>query len=192
MLADPQVLKFSLVLALCSCVAYIGSNLGIMQVSSNSMENTLRDEDYIVIERVSKGRAALWWPSRQLDRGDIVVFHSPADRNEIDVKRIIGVSGDQVDIEKGATLLNGTAVLEPYVRYEPGYNPNNDYWPRAIGATHRISAEVPGNSYFVLGDNRAVSLDSRFYGPVPLRYVVGVVIFKCHLAFKSPRLRDFR
>ena len=96
--------------------------------------------------------------------GDVIIFHYPLDPSRDFVKRVIGVPGDTIEIERGQVLRNGVAVEEPYVT-----NPD------------RRSADpvgVPAGAYYVLGDNRSVSTDSREWGMVPLENVVGKMWFR--------------
>jgi signal peptidase I len=96
------------------------------------------------------------------ERGDVIVFESPANGDELLVKRVIGVAGDLVDSRLGRVRIGGHTIPEPYVAR-----------PAASGA---IDAQiVPADSYFVLGDNRDDSLDSRSWGVVPRSRVVGRV-----------------
>lgn len=93
------------------------------------------------------------------ERGDIIAFHHDAPTPEIFIKRIIGLPGDSVAIEKGQVIVNGTPVAEPYVRYPD---------QRTFAAV-----TVPAGALYVLGDNRADSDDSRFWGFVQRRDVLG-------------------
>lgn len=114
------------------------------QIPSPSMEDTI-----MVGDRVLGFRFSYWFDDPQ--RGDIVIFKFPDDERELYVKRVIGLPGDTVEIRAGLVYLNGAAepMAEPYLR-EPAVG---DYGPY----------EVPEGYYFVMGDNRNSSYDSRFW-----------------------------
>jgi signal peptidase I len=95
-------------------------------------------------------------------RGDVVVFRFPKDRSVLFLQRIVGLPGETCEIRRGTVLVNGMPLDEPYVR--PGGEPEN-WGPR----------RVPAGSYFVLGDHRNASNDSRNWGVVPQEDVVGRV-----------------
>jgi len=115
------------------------------QVSGLSMEPHIDSGEYVLINTLAYRFGAP-------HRGDIVAFMHVADRPEIYIKRVIGIAGDRVRIDRGAVYVNGARLDEPYVRY-------NDM--RSFG-----EITVPPDSVYVLGDNRANSEDSRFFGPV--------------------------
>jgi signal peptidase I len=85
-------------------------------------------------------------------RGDIVAFHHESPTPELYIKRVVAIAGDQVRVDRGALYVNGVRTLEPYVRF-----PDDRSFPQTV---------VPPASVYVLGDNRANSEDSRFFGPV--------------------------
>ncbi len=99
-----------------------------------------------------------------IQRGDIVVFRYPRDPSKSFIKRVIGVGGDRIRIEDGQTFVNGKPIREDYV---PGiYLDERPY--REI--------TVPPNSYFVMGDHRSMSDDSRDFGPVKSSYIYGKAV----------------
>ena len=101
------------------------------------------------------------------ERGDIVVFQSvePNDKGEFDtlVKRVVGLPGDVIEVRSGSLLVNGEPRDEPYLNIDVVADINAPYGPK----------EVPEGTFFALGDNRGNSLDSRFYGPVPMENLKG-------------------
>lgn len=130
------------------------------QVNGQSMFPTFHDGEYILTNLV-----ALHFDS--LDQGDVIVFKSPTDKDKDFVKRIIGVPGDQVSIRNGRVYVNGQLLneseyLSPDVRTFQGAFLNE-------GQT----VVVPQNNYFVLGDNREYSSDSREWGFVSRDKVIG-------------------
>lgn len=171
-----RILQACLALGVCSCIVFGIFKLTIMQVSSDSMENTLHDGDYLLIERISTDHPNHWWDGPEPHRGQIIVFHSTINSNEVVVKRVIASEHDWVSIQDGIVILNGTKLREPYVRWQMGYNPVAYSWPIHGNRPGAGAIEVPEGSYFVLGDNRGVSFDSRQFGSVPHRDVIGVVV----------------
>jgi signal peptidase I len=95
-------------------------------------------------------------------RGDIIAFHHDAPTPETYIKRIIGLPGDRIRIDRGKVFVNGTPLDEPYVRFPDGRS-----FPEVT---------VPAGALYVLGDNRADSDDSRFWGFVPQSAVLGKAV----------------
>src|SRR5580698_4854521 len=158
--------------------------LQAFEIPSSSMENTLLIGDHVFVNRVQFAPAANWvgpvLPYRQIRRGDIVVFLSPAEPGLYVVKRIMGTPGDRIHLRNGVVYRNGEKLDEPYVIHQTGensYNPYRDNFPAVppsefnnvtpdweLALPQHIEGDelvVPPNSYFGMGDNRDVSLDSR-------------------------------
>lgn len=119
------------------------------------MEPHIAPGEYVLINTFAYRIAV---PRRQ----DIVAFRRDGDARGLFIKRVIGLPGDRVRIDRGTVFLNGSALVEPYVRY----------------ADARSFAEVtvPPGSVYVLGDNRAVSEDSRVFGPIAGDHLMGRAI----------------
>jgi signal peptidase I len=115
------------------------------QVSGLSMEPHIDSGEYVLINTLA-------YRFGEPHRGDIVSFLHVGDRPEIYIKRVVGVAGDRIRIDHGVVYVNEKKLAEPYVRYGD---------QRSFG-----EITVPENSVYVLGDNRANSEDSRFFGPV--------------------------
>ena len=141
-----------------------------VKVEGTSMMPGLEDQERIFVNKF----VYRWEP---IERGDIVVFRYPRDTSKSYIKRVIGIAGDRVRIENGQVYVNGEAVEEDYVP--------NDY------ADARSYAEivVPANSFFVLGDHRTMSNDSRDFGTVDERYIYGKAVFGYWPMEKLGRLR---
>jgi signal peptidase I len=122
------------------------------QVSGLSMEPHIRSGEYVVINtfayRIGTPR-----------RGEIVAFRHEGDARAVFIKRVIGLPGDRIRIDRGTVYVNGRKLDEPYVRHA-----DNRSFPEVL---------VPGSTVFVLGDNRAESEDSRFFGPVGDSLLIG-------------------
>jgi signal peptidase I len=163
------------------------------RIPSGSMEPTLRVGDFLLCDKQSyapSGRLdGLVLPPARVERGDLVVFHYPVTPKLILVKRVVGVPGDRIRMRGGRVLVDGQVLAEPYAYYSPsrpnGFrdefpslleaDPNVDlrWWIRLRGSVANREVVVPPDSYFVLGDNRNDSEDSRYWGFVPRSAIVG-------------------
>jgi signal peptidase I len=136
------------------------------KVPSGSMLDTLLIGDYILINRGLYGGPGEepqgWLGQREIRRGDVIVFQSVEDP-EIDlVKRVVGLPGETIEIRRGRVLIDGRPLAEPYVEDE------NSRLHRPFGPV-----TVPPGQYFMMGDNRDSSRDSRYWGTVPRSLVKG-------------------
>lgn len=131
-----------------------------VKVEGTSMMPALEDQERIFINkfvyRFSLG---------QIERGDMIVFWFPQDPSKSYIKRVIGMPGDTVDVDNGKVRINGRLLEESYVPEE--YRDHVSMPP----------ARVPEDQYFVLGDHRSSSNDSRSWGMVPRRYIYGKAVF---------------
>ena len=173
------------------------------QIPSGSMENTLLVGDFPLVDKVhfAEGIGSGLLPYRPIKRGDIVVFYFPVDASQFLVKRVIGMPGDHIRLRDKTVYINDEPLHENYVvhaqHFIDGYRdnfPNQTGYPRDIDRrwrreifSHVDNGEliVPADHYFVMGDNRDNSLDSRYWGFVPRANIVGrpLVIY---LSVKSP------
>ncbi len=103
----------------------------------------------------------------RIERGDIVVFWYPNDPDKSFIKRVIGLPGETVAIRNGVVYINGQPLDEPYL--DPRYHRRHENMP---------STFIRNHYYFVMGDNRDASNDSRQWGPVPEKYIYGKAIFR--------------
>ena len=162
------------------------------QIPSESMENTLLIGDYLLVDKLRYGGGGLWdlfMPYRQVKRGDVVVFRYPVHPTQHFVKRVVGVPGDRVRLINRQVYVNGHPLQEPYVRYSSAaHDTFRDEFPRLDLPVPGLEGGwwlemkklvedgeliIPQGSYFVLGDNRDESLDSRYWGFVPQENVIG-------------------
>ena len=175
------------------------------EIPSKSMVNTLLVGDHLFVDRVRFAPPAKWasWfiPYRPLQRGDIIVFLSPAQPGLYLVKRVRGVPGDRLHLRAGKLYVNGQLQDEPFVVRDGTYSPYRDDFPsggsgEASGATFdwrltmgsHIQGDdlvVPPDSYFAMGDNRDNSFDSRFWGFVPRENLIGRPLF-IYWSFETP------
>jgi signal peptidase I len=181
------------------------------KIPSSSMEGTLLVGDFLLVNKlvygaevpvINKRLPAM----RQPRRGDVIVFEWPKDRTKTFVKRLVGIPGDTLAMRESVLIRNGVAVAEPYVLHnDPSADPvwdefqwQSDFLVRTAGAAVAYHPSrnnwgplvVPEKEYFVLGDNRDNSLDSRYWGFVPDSLVRGrpeVVYF----SFSPDSTEDF-
>ena len=125
------------------------------QISGPSMQNTLHSGQFVLVNKLA-------YLFHEPERGDVIVFHEPDQANRDLIKRVIGLPGDKITLDSSNVWVNGVELNEPYITQK--YNP---------GAQ---TETVPAGQYFVMGDNRPVSEDSRYFGFVPKDYIVGKAI----------------
>jgi signal peptidase I len=142
------------------------------RIPSPSMASTLVNGDRILVNRLS-------YAFGQISRGDVVVFHWPKDEKLVFVKRVIGLPGDVLSLRDGHVFVNGKLLKEPYVLRDDGRpEPTLNADELAIAASDlpwglERPYKVPAGCFFVMGDNRMESDDSRDWGVVPRRDVIG-------------------
>ena len=126
-----------------------------------SMEPTLRIGDHILVDRSSKARIP--------QRGDIIVFEYPKDPEKNFLKRVVAIGGDRVEMRDAILYVNGNAVSEPFLKQpDLGNSAKPSSW------SNYSEVVVPNNSYFVLGDNRDKSQDSRYFGFIEQDKIKGI------------------
>jgi signal peptidase I len=135
------------------------------RIPSASMENTLLIGDRVLVDRIS-------WRFTQPERQEIVVFHPPF-AGPVLIKRIIGMPGDTVSLKDGSVYINGKKLDEPYVRRVNGRPEPTQPFSNGLPWSLQTPYKVPPGDYFVMGDNRTDSGDSREFGPVPRSQLVG-------------------
>ena len=177
------------------------------EIPSSSMENTLLIGDHVFVNREQFAPRTRWlgpiMPYREIHRGEVVVFLSPAEPGLYIVKRIMGIPGDRIHLHDGVVYRNGQKLDEPYVIHQAdaGPNPYRDNFPAVapsefnnvtpdwqLALPQHIEGEdlvVPPNSFFGMGDNRDVSLDSRYWGFIPQENVIGRPMF-IYWSFETP------
>jgi signal peptidase I len=161
------------------------------RIPSGSMEPTLMIGDFLLVNKqvTADSIGSILLPPPGIHRGDVIVFHYPLDPNMHLVKRIVGIPGDHIRLRGGHVFINGLPLAEPYAMYLPaGFDNFRDNFPRLQSADPAIDSRwwirmrklvddgeliIPDDSYFVLGDNRNNSDDSRYWGFVPRENIVG-------------------
>lgn len=150
------------------------------KIPSGSMEDNLLIGDHLVVNKfIFAGNTGTFlhrlFPYRAPERGDVVVFKYPEDPRRDFIKRCVAVGGDTVEIRRKQLFINGRAQEEPHaVHKDPRVYDDSSAVPVSARIRDNFGPmTVPEGSIFCLGDNRDNSLDSRFWGPVPLSYVKG-------------------
>jgi signal peptidase I len=136
-----------------------------VKVEGTSMQPQLEDQERIFVNKFI-------YRFEEIRRGDVVVFNYPRDPSKSFIKRVIGIPGDWVAIERGNVLVNGTSLMEPYVKRS--FQDQDSYAP----------LQVPAGEYYVLGDHRNASNDSRSWGLVPRGNIFGKAVI-CYWPFKK-------
>lgn len=161
-------------------------------IPSESMEQTLLIGDYVLVDKFCYGGSSGWnrlLPYRNVRRGDVIVFHYPVNPAQDFVKRVVAVPGDRLRLINKRVFVNGVALREPYVQYittirnyylddfpttdSPPYGVDAKWWKEMPKLVEDHQLIVPEGNYFVLGDNRDDSQDSRFWGFVPRENIIG-------------------
>ena len=177
------------------------------EIPSSSMEDTLLIGDHLFVNREQFAPPTRWMgplmPYRDIRRNDVAVFLSSEQPGLFLVKRIIGIPGDHIRLRDGVVYRNREKLDEPYARHKLGdYNPYRDNFPAVppsemYGVRNKQWQQemplhleggdivVPPDSYFAMGDNRDVSYDSRFWGFVPRKNVIGRPLF-IYWSFVTP------
>lgn len=148
----------SIIIAAATALTIKAFVFDIIQVSGTSMFPNLHDNDRVAVEKIS-----LY--TKNIKRGEIFIL-DPGDKGHgIYIKRIVGLPGETIEIKNGRVYINGKQLNESYLK--PG-----------IYTKGNIKLKIPADSVYVLGDNREVSEDSRYIGPVPIKHLKGHAIFK--------------
>jgi signal peptidase I len=147
-------------------------------IPSGSMENTLLVGDHLIMSRVgydaglpfTRWHVSLWKNPHRLQ---MIIFRPPYGHNNPDlIKRVIGIPGDTLDIHDGAVWINGKKLQENYTTGPTRLPSPDEVLPRF----HGLPMTIPKDQYFVMGDNRGNSYDSRFWGCVPRDAIIGTPV----------------
>jgi signal peptidase I len=204
----PMETKRSLLTILVVALFVLTFILQPFRIPSESMERTLLVGDFLLVNKSVYGPPGHWrWllPYRQVRRGDVIVFLKPGEPDLYLVKRVVGVPGDRIHLRNGVVFRNGQPAVEPYAVYEPsGPDPYRDQFP-SVGYTDPVidphwwsemrrdvvagDLIVPAGEYFVMGDNRNHSSDSRYWGFVPRAAIEGRP-FVIYFSLREPSRTD--
>lgn len=147
-----------LVIALSLAVVIIIFFYQPVKVEGTSMTPLISDQERIFINKFV-------YRFEPIERGDVVVFWYPLDRSKSFIKRVVGLPGDTVEIREGQVYVNGKHLPEPYVP------------PQSEDLANFSATRIPKGEYFVMGDHRISSNDSRIFGPVPRNFIYGKAVF---------------
>lgn len=159
---DPPYNLFKIIITLLiSIILILGfflNNIFIAIVDGSSMENTIHHGDILIINKKSYSVSS---PQRY----DIINVYAPYKYDNFLVKRIIGLPGDILEINNSILYINGEKIYEQYIKEE-------------MNIPYYLKLKIPKDKFFVMGDNRNVSLDSRYFGLIQSEDIQGKVIFK--------------
>ncbi len=164
------------------------------KIPSSSMENTLLIGDHLMVDKISYAPPPSWarvLPYLPVARDHIIVFRYPLDPGIYFVKRVVGIPGDRIRLENKKTYRNGVAIEEPHTVHNSArmedfrdnfpFLPSSGAFPNWTGRLPEFveggELVVPPGHYFVMGDNRDSSSDSRYWGFVPRENIVGNPLF---------------
>jgi signal peptidase I len=148
-------------------ILIVGFVVQPVRVEGQSMMPKLHDQDRIFVNKFIYPLREWIGDKEPIKRGDIVVLLYPDDPSKSYIKRVVGLPGEEVNVENGKLYINGMQIDEPYLDTE---YLSSDSMP---GSVH-----VKEHHYFVMGDNRRNSSDSRYWGLVPEKYIYGKAIFR--------------
>lgn len=135
-------------------------------VQGSSMDPTFHSADYLIVDRLS-------YRLEEPQRGDVIVFRFPQDPSRSFIKRVIGLPGETVEIQENAVRVENAEHPEGFALAEPYIDPEN-----AHGGALRVTLDK--NEYFVLGDNRKASADSRIWGALPRDHIIGRALLRLY------------
>lgn len=163
--AEGRLLVRDLIFALMIAALVVVFVVQPVKVEGTSMLPRLHDGERIFVNKLIYYDEYRWAP--KIERGDIVVFWFPDDPSKSYIKRVVGLPGDTVEMREGTVLINGSPLNETYL------DPKENLSTRGQPAVY-----VKPNYYFVMGDNRDNSSDSRTWGLVPKKYIYGKALFR--------------
>lgn len=138
--------------------------LSPQEISGSSMDPTFKNSELILTNKIE-------YKFSPPQRGDVIIFKSPKNKEVDYIKRIIGLPGDTVKLENSTFIVNGQPVKEPYIGPDV-FTAGSDYLQEGSEIT------VPEGMYFVAGDNRPHSSDSREFGPIPFTDIIGKALLR--------------
>jgi signal peptidase I len=151
------------------------------KIPTGSMEQNLLIGDHLIVNKMvfapaASGLERALLPSRPIRRGDVVVFKFPRDPERDFIKRVIGLPGERIEMRRKTVYVNGEPLVEPYVQLleppPPAGTPAGGDLRESYGPV-----TVPPGQYFMMGDNRDNSEDSRYWGFLPQDYIKGQALF---------------
>jgi signal peptidase I len=168
--------------------------LQAFKIPTGSMENNLLIGDHLLVNKfvyapTAAGMERTLMPIGTIRRGDVLVFKSPVEPERDLIKRVIGLPGDRLEQKEKKIYINGQPLDEPYVFFLEPPRHNSELTEASTSSDPRENygpVTVPPNQYFMMGDNRDNSLDSRYWGFMPADYVKGKAVF-IYWSYESER-----
>lgn len=151
------------------------------KIPTGSMKPNLLVGDHLLVNKfmfspVASGLERALLPMRDIDRGDVIVFKFPEEPERDFIKRVIGLPGETLELKNQTIFINGAPLVEPYANYL--FPPTSDGADDSLDLRRRYGpVTVPAGHYFMMGDNRDDSQDSRYWGFLPKSYVKGRALF---------------
>ncbi|MBN1223258.1 MAG: signal peptidase I [Candidatus Aminicenantes bacterium] len=150
------------------------------QIPTGSMESTLLIGDFLLVNKMSYAKPYFGWekfilPRKDLERKDIIVFKYPKELQKDFVKRVVALEGDKLEIKDKQVYINDVPIDEDYkVHVDDQIIKNSDYYQYDDAIRDNFGPfTVPAGHVFAMGDNRDNSMDSRYWGPLPVSYIKG-------------------
>lgn len=163
----PRLQRFGLLREIIELIVLVGAIYALVNlvtvrfiVHGPSMESTFFEDQFLIVSRVN-------YLIGEPQRGDVVVFHFPGDPEQDYIKRVIGLPGDTVEIRDTQVYVNDEVLDEPYINE-----------PCSSGSCQDDTWEIAPDAYFVMGDNRNHSSDSRSFDAIPRENIVGEVVIR--------------
>ena len=158
------------------------------KIPTGSMEPNLLVGDHLLVNKfvfgpASSGLERTLLPMRPVERGEVLVFKFPEEPERDFIKRVIGLPGETLEYKDQRVFINGMPLIEPYAHYQlPATGEGNRSDPRV----HYGPVTIPADHFFMMGDNRDDSQDSRYWGFLPASYVKGRALF-IYWSFGGPQ-----
>lgn len=159
------------------------------KIPTGSMKPNLLVGDHLLVNKFGFGPSATGLerallPMRDIRRGDVIVFKFPEEPDRDFIKRVIGLPGETLELRNQTVYINGAPLIEPYAHYI--YPPSDGEDPTLLDLRRKYGpVTVPAGHYFMMGDNRDDSQDSRYWGFMPRSYVKGQALF-IYWSFETP------
>lgn len=150
-------------------------------VKGASMEPNFSDGEYLIVDELS-------YKFREPQRGEVIVFKYPRDPKQYYIKRIVGLPGEEIEIKGNQVIIHEPGNTLQDMILEEEYLPENELTLSNLGLSGRVW-KLKADEYFVLGDNRIASSDSRTWGSLPKKFVIGKVFVR---AFPLDKFTIFR
>lgn len=158
-----KYIVFNILVAAVASILLVNYVAAAYQIKGNSMNTTLKDDERVIISKLTLKTGVI-------NRFDIVVLNKPIDAgNHSIIKRVIGLPGETIEIREGNVYINNKKLKQPFLGESESYINQTDNMKPLLLAP---------DSYFVMGDNRAVSRDSRNFGPVRADHIYGKTLFR--------------